>query len=104
MSIGFTPLAASMAGTQMAERNSSSVDRKAADARAQERKIDSQTKALEAAGSGGDTKESDASSADRDADGRQAWHWSQQRQRQKEGEHRAKDPSGKTGQTLDLDG
>ena len=105
MSIGsFTPLAAGVAGMHAAERNSGSVDRQAADARMHDRKVDSQTKAVEAQGLSGDDKESEASSADRDADGRQAWQWSQQRQRSKEGERRVRDPSGKIGQTLDLDG
>ena len=105
MSIGnFSPLAASLAGTQIAERNSGIVERQSADARAHDRKVDSQTKAIEAQGLGGDDKESEAASGDRDADGRQAWRWSQQRQRQKESELRVRDLSGKTGQTLDLDG
>ena len=105
MSIGnFSPLAASMAGSQFAERNSSASERQAAEARAHDRKVDSQTKAVEAQGLSGDDKESEASSGDRDADGRQAWRWSQHQQRQKEGEHRVRDLSGKTGQTLDLDG
>ena len=105
MSIGgFSPLAASAAGTQTAG-NSSSVERQTADARTHDRKVDGQSKALEAQGLSGDDKESEASSGDRDADGRQAWQWSQQRQRQqKESESRTRDLSGKTGQTLDLDG
>jgi len=105
MSVGsFSPLAASIAGTHAAERNSGSVERQAVDAAAHDRKVDSQTKAFEAQGLSGDDKESEASSGDRDADGRQAWQWSQQRQCQKESEHRVRDLSGKTGQTLDLDG
>ena len=104
MSIGnFSPLAASLAGAHLAERNSGSVERQSADAKAHDRKVDSQTKAVEAQGFG-NSKESEASSADRDADGRQAWQWSQHRQRQKEDEHRIRDLSGQTGQTLDLDG
>jgi len=105
MSIGnFSPLAASLAGTHMAERNSGSVDRLAADARAHDRKVDSQMKAVEAQGLSGDDKESEATSGDRDADGRQAWQWSQQRQRQQEGGQKVRNLSGKVGQTLDLDG
>ena len=104
MSIGnFSPVTASLAGTQLAERQSS-VDRQTADARAHDRKVDSQTKAAEAQGLGGDDKESEAASGDRDADGRQAWRWSQQQRRQKEGEPRPRDLSGKVGQNLDLDG
>ena len=105
MSIGhFSPLAVSLAGMHMAERNSGSVERQTADARAHDRKVDSQTKAIEAQGLSGDDKESEATSSDRDADGRQAWQWSQQRRRQQEGESKVRNLSGKVGQTLDLDG
>ncbi len=102
--VSFTPLAASLAGSHAAERNSGSVERQIVDAKAHDRKVDSQTKAVEAQGLSGDDKESEASSGDRDADGRQAWQWSQHRGRQKEDEHKVRDLSGKTGQTLDLDG
>jgi len=102
--VNFNPLAASLAGTHLAERNSGSVERQSADARTYDRKVDSQTKAVEAQGLSGDDKESEAPSGDRDADGRQAWQWSQHRRQQKEDEHKVRDLAGKVGQTLDLDG
>ena len=71
------------------------------DARVQERTAESNQRASQV----GVNKESEASSGDRDADGRQAWRWNQRQQKQQsEQEHKAKDISGKTGSSLDLDG
>ena len=72
------------------------------DAKVHERITESSQRAAQA----GESKESEASSGDRDADGRQAWQWNQQqRQQQQSGqEHRVPDISGKTGNSLDLDG
>ena len=72
------------------------------DARVHERTAESSQRAAQA---GSENKESEASSSDRDADGKQSWQWNQrQRQQQSDQEPRARDISGKTGTTLDLDG
>ena len=74
----------------------------AQDARVHERTSESTLRAVQA---GKESKESESSSSDRDADGRQAWQWNQQQRKQKsDQEHKAQDPAGQIGTTLDLDG
>jgi hypothetical protein len=75
------------------------------DAKSHERATESQERAAQAQGLSGNDKESEASSSDRDADGRQAWQWTGRQPNQKEEKKRkAPDISGKTGNSLDLNG
>ena len=75
------------------------------DAKAHERTAESQERAAQTQGVGGDDKESSETSNEKDADGRQAWQWNQNRRKQKQTEERqVADPSGKIGSTLDLNG
>jgi hypothetical protein len=89
MSIGFTPAMPNLPH----------------DAQIQERKDTADKNLAQAQGLGG-SKESEKPSEDRDADGRQAWQWTlkQKAKKDEENEHKVKDPSGVTGNNLDLSG
>ncbi len=78
----------------------------AQDAKAHERKVESNQRGVDAQGISGDDKESEETSGDRDADGRQAWKWTLKQGRQQEDakERKAPDLSGKSGSNLDLSG
>ena len=76
------------------------------DAKAHERKVESNQRGVDAQGINADDKESEASSGDRDADGRQAWQWTQRQGRQQDDskERNAPDLTGNSGSNLDLSG
>ncbi|MDY0166976.1 MAG: hypothetical protein RBS80_10560 [Thermoguttaceae bacterium] len=109
MSVGpLGGLAASAAGSPLAQAHGSEVDRARQDAAAQQRKAHSDQKAEDAAGIG-QTDGDDHEAEDRDADGRRLWE-------EAPGSHkdetdaaspdtpRSKDPSGASGNLLDLSG
>ncbi|MDR2642526.1 MAG: hypothetical protein LBC74_07010 [Planctomycetaceae bacterium] len=75
------------------------------DVKVHERKVDTNERAAQANGIGGE-KESSATSEDRDANGQQAWQWSQHRKKQEpqQEKHSATDLTGQVGINLDLNG
>lgn len=95
--------AASVAGTQMAEKQAQT-DKNTQSVQSHQRKADSLELAAKAEGLGG-TEEESASSEDRDADGRQAWARIREDSREEESNNdKSLDASGKIGKTLDLSG
>ena len=111
MSVGpLGGLAASAAGSPLAQTHGSEVDRARHDAAAQQRKVHSDQKAEDAAGIG-ETDGEDHEAEDRDADGRRLWEEAPTPTGEKHddatrdsGAARAKDPSGASGNLLDLSG
>ena len=97
-------VAAGVAGSAQAQRQTAATDQAAQDAAVQQRKADSSERAVKAAGVGTSEEESQ-SAGDRDADGRRAWEW---HMRNKSGENAVReksiDPTGQTGNSLDLSG
>jgi hypothetical protein len=101
--------AGGFAGTPLAQGVGSEVER-AHDSQAQQRRVQSQTKAADAAGIG--KTDEDAQTEDRDADGRRLWERpltpgaedAQATQGEAESSRPVKDPSGQSGSHLDLTG
>jgi hypothetical protein len=109
MSIGFlSTIGGSVAGTSLAQLRGSDLDRAQQESSARDLRAQSDLKAELASGVG-QTDGDDHQTAERDADGRQLWQFPH-RQGQSEAdadpphEARGKDPSGQTGNTLDLSG
>lgn len=109
MSIGpLGGIVGSAAGAPLAKTSGSEAERSQKENSASQRLDDSQEKSERAAGIG--TTEQDQGTSDRDADGRRLWEASPQKQKQDPGqpenqsEHVSKDPSGNTGNKLDLTG
>ena len=111
MSVGpLGGLAASAAGSPLAQTHGSEVDRARHDAAAQQRKVHSDQKAEDAAGIG-ETDGEDHEAEDRDADGRRLWEETPKPHEDQadtptsaSARSRAKDPSGASGSLLDLSG
>ncbi|MFW5692816.1 MAG: hypothetical protein ACOCWL_01235 [Thermoguttaceae bacterium] len=109
MSVGpASGIAASAAGSPLAQTHGSEVDRARGDAAAQQRKIRNEQKAEDAAGIG-ETDGDDHQAEDRDADGRRLWEESPQPGKDAAdapdaAEPRGKDPTGQSGNLLDLSG
>jgi len=109
MSIGsLGGLAASAAGSPLAQTKGSEVERAQQDLGSQQRQVDSQTKAESAAGIG-ETDGEDHQTAERDADGRRLWerppdHKSDDAEAGPADPPRSKDVTGQTGTQLDLSG
>ncbi len=109
MSIGFlSNIGGSVAGTSLAQLRGSDADRAQQDSNARDLRVQSDQKAELAAGVG-QADGDDHQTAERDADGRQLW-----RLRNPQGQHetsetpppesRVKDPTGQSGNMLDLSG
>ncbi|NLX96147.1 MAG: hypothetical protein GXY83_08220 [Rhodopirellula sp.] len=108
MSIGSVGgIAASAAGSPLAQTKGSDVDRAQQDASSQQRQIQNEKKAESAAGIG-EADGEDHQTAERDADGRRLWEKSGQSEPNGEeespGQHRGKDATGQSGNLLDLSG
>ncbi len=111
MSVGpLSGLASSAAATPLAQRHGSDVERAGQDAGSQQRKIQNDQKAEDAAGIG-QTDGEDHETEDRDADGRRLWEESPHPPEDENGDTttdapptRVKDPHGESGNLLDLSG
>ena len=112
MSVGpLGGLAGSAAGAPLAQTHGSETDRAKHDAAAQQRKIRSDQKAEDAAGIG-ETDGDDHETEDRDADGRRLWEQSATPPEDETGggeagpsaTGRGRDPTGQSGNVLDLSG
>jgi len=107
MNVGATPGAiVSAAGSPLSQTAGAETERTQKDSAARERIIDSQAKS-ERAGGIGETQE-DQQSAERDADGRRLWEAPPKKDIEDaeaaDDQRRAKDPTGVSGNTLDLTG
>lgn len=104
-SINFaSAIAAGVAGSGQAQK-ASAKDQNAQDAVVHERKTESKENAIKAEGVGSNDDESEASNEDRDADGRRAWEWNMKnRSQDRQRSEKSIDPSGQTGNSLDLSG
>jgi hypothetical protein len=109
MSIGpYSGIAASLAGTSLAQTRGSEIDRAQQEMAAEELRVRSAEQAEAAAGIGaadGDNHET----AQRDADGRRLWEFPQRQSEQDAGREEPRcpqgpDPSGQSGKMLDLSG
>jgi len=110
MSVGsLASLAASVAGTSLAQSKGTDVERTQNEARSVERQVQSDTKAENAAGIG-ETDGEDHETAERDADGRRIWEDMRRKKEESDEAYspldppRSKDASGQTGTLLDLNG
>ncbi len=109
MSIGLlSNIGGSVAGTSLAQLRGSDVDRGQQETSARDLRVQSEEKAELAAGVG-QADGDDHQTADRDADGRQLWRLrNPQSQQAEEGvpsqDARSKDPTGQSGNMLDLSG
>src|SRR5262245_59073206 len=110
MNVGVTTgLAGSAAGAPLSQTSGAETERSQKDSAARERLVDAQNKSERASGVG--TTEQDQQTDERDADGRRLWE-SQGKLKQSQSEapaidepqRRAKDPSGLSGNALDLTG
>ena len=112
MSIGpMGGIVGSAAGAPLSQTKGSEVERAGRESTGQERKVESDKSAEMASGIG--QTEEDQESSDRDADGRRLWEIDEEETAAEEGaegkndqagERKAKDPSGQSGNTLDLTG
>jgi hypothetical protein len=103
-----TGIAGSVSGAPLAQAKGSDIERTGQDAAAQQRVVETQQKA-EAAGGVGEPDMEDHQTADRDADGRLPWQRpSAQQAAAKPGDAPPspppKDPTGQSGNLLDLSG
>ncbi len=97
-------VAAGIAGSAQAQKQTSATDQAAQDAAAFQRKTDSTERAVKAAGVGTNEEESQEA-GDRDADGRRAWEWNlKNKSKERPVRDQSIDPSGQTGNSLDLSG
>jgi len=111
MSVGpLGGIAGSVAGTPLAQTKGSEIERAQQDLKNQQRRVQNNLRAENAAGIG-EADGEDHETAERDADGRRSWEESpgQPDSRQPGAEsdaarQRAKDAAGKTGNLLDLSG
>jgi hypothetical protein len=109
MSIGigsFGGIAASVAGTSLAQAKGSEIERAGQDAGANERVAQSEQKAESAAGVG-ETNGQDHETSERDADGRLPWRMGQLPEKTADDAAAAppsKDSTGQSGNLLDLSG
>lgn len=111
MSVGsLSGLAASVAGTALAQSKGSDVERAQTEANSFERHVESEKKAENAAGIG-ETDGEDHETAERDADGRRIWEDTRRKKGEQSAEPsppleapRSKDVSGQCGTLLDLNG
>jgi hypothetical protein len=110
MNVGFlSNIGGSVAGTSLAQLRGSDVDRSQQDSNARELRVQSDEKAELAAGVGQADGE-DHQTADRDADGRQLWQLHNRPGQQQDAsgtspqETRSIDPTGQSGNMLDLTG
>jgi len=112
MSVGpMGGIAASAAGSPLAQTKGAETERARQDAGAQQRRVDSDQKAESAAGIG-ETNGEDHETEDRDADGRRLWEEPAEKTAEEETEGDAatppprlsKDVTGESGNLLDLSG
>ncbi|NQU19959.1 MAG: hypothetical protein HQ567_01650 [Candidatus Nealsonbacteria bacterium] len=110
MSIGpMAGIVGSAAGSPLAQTQGSETERAAQDAAAGQRRTESDRKADAAAGIG-EADGEDHEAADRDADGRRLWEAPPEGSDGQSGEetppedHKSRDPSGESGNLLDLSG
>jgi len=97
-------VATGIAGSAQAQRQTSATDQASQDAAVHQRKTDSTERAVKAAGVGTNEEESQ-SAGERDADGRRAWEWNMKNKSQERSvRDKSIDPSGQTGNSLDLSG
>ncbi len=97
----------SAAGAPLSQTSGSETERAQKDASAHQRQVDTDKKAADAAGIG--QTEEDQGTSERDADGRRFWEPSdkknpEQDTDQSEPSRQAKDPTGNSGNSLDLTG
>ena len=111
MSVGpLGGIVGSAAGAPLSQTKGSEVDRAGQESTAQERKVEGDKSAEKASGIG--QTEEDQESSDRDADGRRLWEIDAEEEAEEDaegkdeqaGERKAKDPTGQSGNTLDLTG
>ena len=113
MNVGMTSgVLVSAAGVSLSQTAGAEAERAQKDGAAQQRQVDGQEKSEKAAGVG--TTDEDQQAGERDADGRRLWE-SQEKSKKKPGEtdaeadsgepqRLAKDPTGMSGNALDLTG
>jgi hypothetical protein len=110
MNVGITTGAiGSAAGAPLSQTAGAETERTQKDAASRERLVDGQDKSERASGIG--TTEQDEQTSERDADGRRLWERAEKKKAPSaagddagEPERRAKDPSGMSGNALDLTG
>lgn len=110
MSVGPMGMAGSAAGSPLAQRSGSEVNRAQQETADQTRQTQAAEKAEKAAGVG--ETEQDQETSDRDADGRRLWEEAPEESAREEEEekeenasqHAGRDPTGQIGGTLDLNG
>jgi hypothetical protein len=108
MNVGATTGAlSSAAGAPLSQMSGAETERTQKESAARERLVDSQNKSERASGIG-ETQE-DREASERDADGRRPWEASPKKKDAADGtdpeiERKAKDPTGMTGNELDLTG
>jgi hypothetical protein len=109
MNVGVTSgLAGSAAGTPLSQTAGAETERSQKDSAVRERLIDGQNKSERASGIG--TTEQDQQADERDADGRRLWEATGKQKKAHEDQptdepdRRAKDPTGLSGNALDLTG
>ena len=102
-----TGVVGSAAGAPLSQTSGSETERTQKDSRDSQRQVDNEKKAADAAGIG--QTEQDEGTSDRDAEGRRFWESPMGKQpEQDDGEHeshrQSKDPTGDSGNSLDLTG
>ncbi len=104
MSIGPSTPIGTAAGSPLAQRKGTDTDLAAQETSAQQRKVRTDLQSQQAAGIGEMSHETEV--ADRDADGRRAWEYGQHDPSQETTDTppRSKDPSGQSGNRIDLSG
>lgn len=109
MSVGPTGMAGSAAGSPLAQRSGSDVNRAQQETADQTRQSQAAEKAEKAAGVG--ETEQDEQASDRDADGRRLWEETAEEQPHEQDDasddasgQAGRDPTGRIGGTLDLNG
>jgi hypothetical protein len=108
MNVGIaTGLLGSAAGAPLSQSAGAETERTQKDSAARERAVDGQDKSEKASGIG--TTEEDQQAGERDADGRRLWEQTGKGKNRAaddggESERRAKDPTGMSGNALDLTG
>ncbi len=108
MNVGpMSGVASSAAGAPLSQSSGSETERSQKDASARQRQVDSDQKGEKAAGIG--QTEEDQGASDRDADGRSFWKTAEEKKQELEASQakeprQAKDPTGNSGNALDLTG
>ncbi len=106
MSVGPTPgmVTASLAGAPLAEKNSGAAEKTTQEGATRQRKVESVERAEKAEGIG-ETDGSEHQSEERDADGRRPWErMGRPKGQDEEKKQHTKDPTGQSGNLLDLSG